>query len=244
MRVFFLSACLLFAAGAAQAAEISLLMPGLTGTGVGVLAEQWKTKTGNSVVLPVGQPTVGKVDQAVASGMVADLVISPPSEFPGMAGKLRPGSEKKVGRVIFGVAVKSGTPHPDISTMEKFRAALKGKRVAYNDPAIGSLAGKMVDAMLKGPDYADVIRVPAHTTGGQAVAEGLADLTIAVESEELKVKGIDIVGPVPDATGLSIDISGAVLATATHPQEAASFLDYLVSPEAEPILRPIGIAPP
>jgi molybdate transport system substrate-binding protein len=192
----------------------------------------------------MGQPTVGKIDTAIASGVVADLVILPPSEFAGMAGKLRPGSEKKVGRVIFGVAVKSGAPHPDISSMEKFRAALKGKRVAYNDPAIGSLAGKMVDAMLKTSDYADVIRVPAHTTGGQAVADGAADITIAVVSEELKVKGIDIIGPVPDATGLSIDISGAVLTSATHPVEAASFLDYLRSPEAAPILTPIGIAPP
>src|SRR6478609_3415096 len=115
MRTILFSASLVLLAGAAQAAEINLLMPGLTGTGVGVLAEQWKAKTGNSITLPMGQPTVGKIDTAIASGVVADLVILPPSEFAGMAGKLRPGSEKKVGRVIFGVAVKSGAPHPDIS---------------------------------------------------------------------------------------------------------------------------------
>lgn len=244
MRIFYLAASLLFFAGAAEAAEINLLMPGLTGTGIAKIAADWQAKTGNSVGLGMGQPTVGKIDDAIAQGMVADLVILPPTEFPGMAAKLKAGSQKKVGRVIFGVAVKSGTPHPDISTMAKFRAALKGKRVAYNDPAIGSLAGKMVDAMLKDPDYAGVVPVPAKPTGGQAVADGRADIALAVVSEELKVKGIDIVGPVPDATGLSIDISGAVLASATHPEEAASFLDYLLSPAAAPILRPTGIAPP
>jgi molybdate transport system substrate-binding protein len=146
--------------------------------------------------------------------------------------------------VIFGVAVKTGVAHPDISTLEKFRAALQGKSVAYNDPATGSLAGKMVDAFLKGPAYAGVKPYPARTTGGQAVADGKADIAVAVESEEVKSTGIDIVGPVPDATGLTIDISGAVLANAAHPEEAASFLAYMAGPEAAAILKPTGIAPP
>ena len=243
MRILAISAALLLMGTAAQAADITLLMPGLTGTGFAKLAAEWKDKTGNSVTMSANAPTVGKIEQSIAAGDPADLVILPPGEFTGMAEKLKPGSIKKIGRVIFGVAVKSGTPHPDVSTLEKFRAALAGKRVAFNDPASGSMAGKMVDALLKSPGYA-AIPVPAKTTGGQAVLDGLGDIAVAVESEEVKISGIDIVGPVPDATGLTIDISGAVLANSAHPKEAADFLTYVTRPQAAAFLGPTGIAPP
>ena len=189
MRTFLLSAALLLSAAAAQAAEITLMAPGLLGPGFVTLAAQWKAQTGNTAVLAGGVGTVGKIEQVIASGGSADIVVLPPGEFPGMADKLKPGSEKKIGQVLFGLAVKTGAPHPDISTAAKFRAALKGKSVAYNDPAIGSIAGKMVDALLKQPEYAEVNGAPAKGTGGQAVADGKADMTIAVETEEVQVKG-------------------------------------------------------
>jgi molybdate transport system substrate-binding protein len=243
MRIVMLSAALLLSGAATQAAEITVLAPGLLGPGFVTLAAQWKAQTGNSAVLVSGVGTVGKIEQVIASGGAADLVVLPPGEFPGMADKLKPGSEKKIGQVLFGLAVKTGAPHPDISTAAKFRAALKGRSVAYNDPAIGSIAGKMVDALLKQPEYADVKGGPAKGTGGRAVADGNADMTIAVETEEVLVKGIDIVGPVPDGIGLRLDLSGAVLASAAHPDEAAGFLAFITRPEAASVLRPTGIAP-
>ena len=244
MRIFAASFLLVFLGSAAQAADINLLVPGLIGPGITAIAAAWKVKSGDNVILSAGAPTIGKVEQIIAGGGPADAVILPPGELAGMADKLKPGSQKKIGRVIFGVAVKSGTPHPDISTLEKFRTSLQGKSVAYNDPATGSLAGKMVDAFLKQPGYEGVKRYPAPTTGGQAVADGKADIAVAVESEEVKSTGIDIVGAVPDATGLTVDISGAVLANAAHPDEAAAFLAYFTGPEAAAILKPTGVLVP
>jgi molybdate transport system substrate-binding protein len=244
MRIFLLSAGLLLSAAAAQAAEITLMAPGLLGPGFVTLAAQWKAQTGNTAVLAGGVGTVGKIEQVIASGGSADIVVLPPGEFAGMADKLKPGSEKKIGQVLFGLAVKTGAPHPDISTAAKFRAALKGKSVAYNDPAIGSIAGKMVDALLKQPEYADVKGAPAKGTGGHAVADGKADMTIAVETEEVQVKGIDIVGQVPNDIGLRLDLSGAVLVNSAHPDEAAAFLAFITRPEAAEILKPTGIAAP
>src|SRR6202012_1091965 len=152
--------------------------------------QQWKAQSGNNIVIGEGLlPPVGKIKQIIASGGAADLVILPPAEFAAMADKLNPGSQKRIGKVIFGVAVKSGVPHPDISTPEKFRAALQGKSVAYNNPAIGSLDGIMVGKLLNGPGYEGVKRVPAKSTGGQSVANGEADIALAVESEELQSKG-------------------------------------------------------
>ena len=244
MRVFTLSAVFLLFCTASQAAEIAVLAPGLVGPGFATLAAQWKAQTGNSVVVAGGAGTVGKIEETIASGGAADLVLLPTGEFAGMTDKLKPGSQKKIGHVIFGLAVKSGAPHPDIATPEKFRAALKGKSVAYNDPANGSLAGKMVDALLKRPEYAGVKALPSKVQGGQAVAAGNADMAVAVEPEEVQTNGIDIVGPVPDSVGLQIDLSGAVLANATHPDEAAAFLTFITRPEAATVLGPTGLGRP
>jgi molybdate transport system substrate-binding protein len=243
MRTLAVLAALIVCASPVQAVEVGVLAPGLIGPGFAAVAAAWKAKTGNSAVLPVGTPTVGKIEQIIAAGSTADLVILPPGEFAAMGDKLKPGSEKKIGRVLFGLAVKTGAQHPDISTAEKFRAALKGKSVAYNDPAIGSLAGKMVDTLLKTPDYADVTPAPVRGTGGQAVGDGKADMAVAVETEEIQAKGIDIVGEVPADIGLKLELSGAVLATSPHSEEATAFLAFMTSPEAVAILKPTGIAP-
>ena len=243
MRFLFFSAALLWSVSSAEAVEVKVLAPGFIGPGFAAVAAAFKAKTGNTAVLPIGTPTVGKIREVVAQGSDADLVLLTPEELAGMKEKLKPGSEQKVGRVVFGLAVKTGAPHPDISTAEKFRAALKGKSVAYNDPAIGSLAGQMVDTLLKNPEYAGVKATPVKGQGGRAVAAGDADMAVAVETEEVTNQGIDIVGEVPDAVGLRIVMSGAVLKSAAHPDEAAAFMAFMTTPEAVAILKPTGIAP-
>ena len=243
MGIFAAAAILLLLGSAAQAAEIRVMAPGLVGPGLNTLIANWQAKTGNSVVIDTAR-TVGRIEDAIAAGGTADLVLLPSGELDGLTGKLKPGSRKKIGQLIFGLAVLTGAPHPDIATAEKFRDAIKGKSVAYNDPAIGSLAGKMVDALLKQPAYASVKGVPARTTAGQAVANGTAEMAVAMETEEVQVKGIDIVGPVPDGIGLKLDLSGAVLANAAHPDEAAAFLAYFTGTEAAVILKPTGVIVP
>jgi molybdate transport system substrate-binding protein len=238
--ILFLAASLLLVAPAC-AAEIQVLAPGLLGPGLPILAKRWEAQTGNSVTL--GGGSVGKIEQAAADG-TGDLVLLPSGELSSIGAQLKPDSQKQIGRVIFGLAVPTGAPHPDISTAEKFRAALMGKTIAYNDPAIGSLAGKMVDTFLKQAAYSSVKALPSRTLAGQAVANGAADMALAVISEEVGIKGIDIVGPVPDAVDLRIDLSGAVLAKTAHPGEAASFLAYLAGPEAAIVFKPTGIVGP
>ena len=46
---------------------------------------------------------------------------------------------------------------PDVSTPEKFRAALLAARgVAYADPRAGTSAGPVIDRMLSGADFKGV----------------------------------------------------------------------------------------
>ena len=80
-----------------------------------------------------------KVIDALKSGP-ADVVVLPTSDIadlPNVTGMV------PLGRITVGVAVKAGAKVPDISTPEKFRAALlAAKGVAYADPAAGTSAGQ------------------------------------------------------------------------------------------------------
>jgi molybdate transport system substrate-binding protein len=244
MRKLFLAAIgILLSVLPSQAADVNVVAPGLIGPGLLTLAQRWSQDTGNKIVGKGG--TAGRIADDIAAGAVQDVVILPADTLSKISDKLKPGSQILIGHVVFALAVKAGAPHPDISTLEKFRAALAGKTVAYNDPTKGSQAGMMVDALLKTAPYAHAKPVAAQSeTAGMAVAEGKADMAIAVVGELVAVKGIDIVAPLPDGTGLKIDMSGAVLANAAHPDEASSLLAYLVRPDAAAVWSAGGIAMP
>jgi molybdate transport system substrate-binding protein len=244
MRKFALAAIgILISALPCEAADINVVAPGLIGPGLHTLVQRWSQDTGNQVVSKGG--TAGRIADDIAAGAAQDVVILPTDTLSKVSDKLKPGSQILIGHVVFALAVKAGAPHPDISTLEKFRAALADKIVTYNDPAIGSQAGIMVDALLKTAPYARARPMTAKSeTAGMAVADGKADMAIAVVGELVVVKGIDIVAPLPDGTGLTIDMTGAVLANSAHPDEASSLLAYLVKPDTAAVWSAGGIARP
>ena len=86
--------------------------------------------------------------------------------------------------------VKAGGPHPDISSTEKFVAAIKQAGVlGFANPASGSLTGAMVEEMLKRPEFAGVERRPIKGLIGEAIARGDAQFGGGAITEEIKVKG-------------------------------------------------------
>ena len=102
-----------------------------------------------------------------------------------------------LGRNRMGLAVKAGAPKPDISTPEKFAAALKSaKAVMRSNPASRTMVATIIDDMLKRPEFAGV-NAPASTKGegGQALAAGEGDMAIQTISQILPYKEIELVGP-------------------------------------------------
>ena len=90
------------------------------------------------------------------------------------------GPATALGQVHIGLAVKAGAPHPDISTTPKLIAALKSaKGVVYSnpDPARGSMVAKMVDALLKRPDFAGVHGVISSKGNGVVRSDQRAKAT-------------------------------------------------------------------
>ena len=231
------------APSAAHAADITVYSPGIVNAPLRKLADAWTAETGNKVTF--AGFNVGRIRTAVGKDDPGDVVIAPTSDFTGFALKLAPGTLHGVGRVPFGLAVKAGGAHPDISSHDKFVAVVKQAGVlAFANPASGSLTGAMVEDMLKRPEFSGVRPLPIKGMIGDAIVRGDAEYGGGAISEELMAQGAEVVGPFPDSLGLFIDVSGAVLNVATAPKEAEAFLAYVTAAEAHEVWKAGGIVQP
>jgi molybdate transport system substrate-binding protein len=240
VRRIHLAALLVLLSSGARAADVTVYSPGIVNRPLTKLAQAWTVQTGNKVTF--AGFNVGRIRTAVASNAPGDVVIAPTADFGDFAPKLAPGSQRVLGRVPFGLVVKAGGPHPDISSHEKFVAVVKQAGVlGYADPKVGSLTGSMVEDMLKRPEFSGVERRPVKGLIGDAIARGDAQFGGGAITEELTVEGAEVVGPFPDDLGLHVDVSAAVLKVSANPSDAEAFLRYVTRPEAQAVWQAGGI---
>jgi molybdate transport system substrate-binding protein len=242
IRTIFAAALLLTAPCAAQA-DITVFTSGGTNPGLRALSAAWTAETGKQVTIVGG--TVTRARDNAKNRTPGDLVLLPLPELTEVKGNLKPVPFTPIGRVNFGLAVKAGAPHPDISTLPKFIAVLKaGSGVGFTNPALGSAAGMMVAALLARPDFAGVTPRPIAGTPGLAIARDGIQYALGPISEEVTVPGVDVVGVMPKEIEMHFDYTGAVLDYASQPDEAAAFLAYITRPQARPVWKETGVENP
>jgi molybdate transport system substrate-binding protein len=235
-----LAAALLAAAPCAAQADITVFTSGGTNPGLQTLSAAWTAQTGKKVTVVGG--TVTKAHDNVRDKVPGDLVVLPLPNLKDVAANLKPGPFSPVARADFGLAVKAGAPHPDISTLPKFIAVLKaGSGVGFTDPARGSAAGKMIADLLARPDFAGIKPVPTAGTPGQAIARDGVQYALGPISEEVTVPGVEVAGLMPKDVEMHFDYTGAVLAYSTQADEATAFLAYITRPEAHAVWKATGL---
>jgi len=222
----------------AQAASLTVLAPASAAVGLQPLAAQYTASTGTQVT--VGGGSRAKVLDALKTGP-ADVVVLPTSDMidlPNVTGM------EPLGRIAVGVAVKAGAKVPDISTPEKFRAALLAARgVAYADPAAGTSAGQVIDSMLSAPEFKGVKRVPVQGVAVTALASGKADIALQMLPELAADKEVTLAGPVPAAYGAGVDFSAGIAAVTNDAMQAEAFVTYLADPKNGDLWRKYGLDP-
>jgi molybdate transport system substrate-binding protein len=237
-----LAATLLLMPITAQA-DITVLTSGGTNPGLRALSATWTAETGKQVTIVGG--TVTRARDNVQNKLPGDLALLPLPQFDEVSANYKSGTAKPIGRVHFGLAVKAGTPHPDISTLPKFIAVMKaGSGVGFTDPARGSAAGKWVADLLAQPEYSGVKPMPTAGTPGQAIARDGIQYGLGPISEEVTVPGVEVVGTLPGAIAKHFDYSAAVLGHAMQADEAAAFLTYITRPEARAVWKSTGVENP
>jgi molybdate transport system substrate-binding protein len=254
----FVAALVMSVSGAAQsmeskdaaaqyaAADIRVMAPGVVyNAGLPDLAAAYTKETGKKVaVTSVG---MGSIVKAIRNNNPPADVIMLPFELMStlsLDGGLVQGTFSPLGRSEMGLAVRAGAPHPDISTIEKLAAALRGaKAVMRSNPAGGSMVARVIeDKVIKRPEFAGVNSpVSTNGEGGQALARGEGDMALQAICEIYPHKEIELVGPLPRELGAWIDMSTAVSARALHREDAGAFIRYLLRPESNTVWKTKGL---
>ncbi len=212
------------------------------------LVQQFEAKTGHHVINAWG-PSMGDTPQAVpnriARGEPVDVVIGVREALDKLAAQGKLVSETDLAKSLIGAAVRAGTPHPDISTVDAFKRALENaKSIAYSDSASGVYISTVLYDRL---GVSDAVRmksrkIPADPVG-EIVARGDADLGFQQISELKPVKGIDLLGPIP-ADIQKVTTFTAGLATAAKERAAGeALIKFLSAPEAADAIRRSGMEP-
>jgi molybdate transport system substrate-binding protein len=163
----------------------------------------------------------------------------------GARAQFGPQAMPTVARVGLAVAVRAGTPKPDIGTPEALRQTLLRARSVASIPA--SATGTKLAAVYEQLKIADEMqaKIKAQPTPAQiieAVAAGEADLAVFLINV-LTDPRLDVVGPFPAEVQREVVYTAAV-ATQSHAAETAkAFIAYLLTRNAAEILQAKGMSP-
>jgi molybdate transport system substrate-binding protein len=227
-------------------AELRVVAPGVVyNAGLRDLADAFTKETGTKVtVTSVG---MGGIVNSIKTATPAADVINLPFELMStlsLDGGVKPGTFTPLGRSEMGLAVRAGAPHPDISTVEKLAAVLRGaKAVMRSNPTGGSMVAKVIETnVIKRPEFAGVNSpISTNGEGGQALVRGEGDMALQAICEILPYKEISLVGPLPRDLAAWIDMSVAVSARSTQPDAAMAFVRYITRPEATAVWKAKGL---
>jgi len=195
--------------------------------------------------------TVGALRKRLEGGEQADLVALSESAVAALdtSGRFVPGSITNLGRTVTGVAVKTGAPKPDISTVDAFnRALLDARAVSHPDPSGGGSSGIYLDEYFRKAGLADAIKAKAvlgergHDVA-QLVASGKAEIGMTFVSEFLTVPGVTVVGPLPSGIECVNMYTAAIPATSDQQAKAAAFVKVLTDPASRGRWSAAGLDP-
>ena len=238
------------AAFGVEAAEISVMSSGGFTQALKELAPVFEKKTGHHVTVILG-PSMGTSDEAiptrVARGENADLVIMVGYALGDLVkkGVVKPESRIDLVESKIAMAVKAGQPKPDISTLDAFKTALKSaKSVAYSDSASGVYIEKEMYAKLGiETELKPKSRMIIAERVGNIVARGEAEIGFQQVSELLPIKGIEIVGVIPEGAQKVTVFSAGVPAAAKEPALGRALLEFLDSAEGRAVSKATGLDP-
>src|ERR1700759_2363610 len=245
-----LTAVLAFAAPAgAQIREVIVGTPGFTyNGGLDIITKAFEAETGIKVTVKNG----GMDDiKKLATDGAADAVFLPADEMDLVKGDIKAGSRKRVGRSYQGLAVMKGAKIPDISTKEKFIAALKSANRVMHSRCNGAPGGPgctktsyMLSSLFDLPEMAGVKHAPSpYGEGGDALARGEGDMAVQNISQILKWDNLVVAGPIPEEDGRYLDAVAAVPSKAAHQDLGKQFIAYATAPGTFAIWYSRGVDP-
>jgi molybdate transport system substrate-binding protein len=224
----------IFSAGAAQAV-------------VAQIAEKFQRESGNLINAAYG--AVGAMKARVVAGEPADVIVLTAALIDELIqqGLVVPGSRVDLGRVGTGVAVRAGTPLPDVRNPQVLRGnMLAATKIVCPDPAVAT-AGKVVLNALDQLGIAGQVRARLqYFPNGYAAMAYLAQSTSMLEmgitqiTEIMANRGVTLVGPLPPELQNIAVYSVGLAAHSAHPERSREFIRRLTGFNAHAVLSAAG----
>jgi molybdate transport system substrate-binding protein len=243
--------------GSAGAAEIRVMLSGGFAASYLELVPEFERATGHTVSTVRGGST-GTTPNSIPSrlqrGEPVDVVVMNANALDGLVkdGRIAAGTRVDLGRTHFALAIRAGSPKPDIGSVDTFKRAMRSaKSIAYASNVRTYLFTELFPRL----GIADELEAKglmvegAAEAVGIAVARGEAEIGLHIMSELLPVPGIAVVGPLPDEIdriaplGRRAVFSAGIVAGAKEPDAGSALIKFLTSPAAAPVITKSGLEP-
>ena len=228
-------------------ATIRIMSGGAAQAVVEKIAAGFRRDTGHEIDAEFS--AVGAMKQKVAAGEPVDVVILTAALVDELiaGGFVVPGSRLDLGKVGTGVAVRAGTPLPDVSNAGVLRAnMLAATAIVCPDPAVAT-AGKVVMNLIGRLGIAAQVmdRMRYFPNGYAAMAwlaasTGHNEMGITQITEILPNKGVILAGPLPDELQMKTVYSAGLASRAAHAEAAQAFIARLAAPATRAVLAAAG----
>ena len=199
-----------------------------------------KVTTTNGASQGNGPNTIGA---QLRRGEPADMVIMNRAGLDDLIreGKIAKGTEVDLARTLIAVAVRSGAPKPNISTVDALKQTLlRAKSVSVDASTSGIY---MTTKAFPRLGIAKEMEGKTIKEGAAAVANGKTDIAVMLVSEILPVKGAEIVGTVPAEIQDASTFSAAVVAGGKEVESAKRLIAFLASESAAAAIKRSGMEP-
>ncbi len=248
-NVLIASAVLLFAANAADAAQMKLLVAGSMQEPFKEVGAGFGKKNGHTIEYIAD--TTGALQKRMRAGEKVDIILLSSAGMDAMEKEhlVVPGTRVDLAIAAIGVSVKAGAPSPDLSSADAFKKMLLSARsVAVVDPKAGGTSAIYFEGLFQRMGIAGEIekKVVYGQQGSQvasAVADGRAEIGMTFISEMLPNKGVKIAGPLPPAVQNATNYTVAIPANAPNPDASRAFIAAMRTPEARAAIVHAGLEP-
>jgi molybdate transport system substrate-binding protein len=197
--------------------------------------------TGSGASQGTGPQTIAA---QLARGVPADVVILSREGLSELiAAKLIvAATDIDLARVPVGVAVRAGTPKPDVSTVEGFKQVLlRAKTVVVPGSTSGIWLMTELFPRLGVAGTINIEVTPRGTGATAMVAAGDADIGVLPTSEIVYAPGVDFAGNIAAEIQFVQTFSAAIVAGSNELEASKRLIQFLTSVRASEVIRKSGM---
>jgi molybdate transport system substrate-binding protein len=245
LKVAAIGLAFMFAPTVANAAEIKVVSSVGVKLALDKLAPQFEGANEHKLKLNYG--TAVPLKRQIDAGDSFDVVILTPPMIEELAksGKVA-GTPTNIARIGIGVAIRAGASKPDIGTVDALkRTLINAKSIAYSkEGQSGTAMAAVIERLGLTAQLKD--KTVLETRSGMAAAtvvEGKAELAFTLISEILPIAGAEFAGPLPAEIQTYVVFTAGVASGIKDAAAAQSFINFLKSPAAIPVLKASGMEP-